>query len=200
MSQQKQYVEKVIPGAGSLSAYQQNGENQNPARYIPDDSYTSARDLIQRVDPTRNGPATYPRHRAVEHLLLTVLDVLDVTKYQLGKILGCKHESQVFQRFNGYRRPEPLYPSRMCHALLMGWEPNGLPISLISSIDWEMSEITWRSGVTTKDNHFFPDWNVVRKKKAKKGIPHLTGGVTFHRSFQELPEQRVIPGRSEALL
>ena len=199
MGYEKQYVPKVVPGAGALGDYQQNGENQNPARYIPDDAYVSARDLIKRTDPTRNASAVYPQHHAVQHLLFTVLDVLDVTKYQLGKILGCKHESQVFQWFSGYRRPGPLYLSRLCHVLLMGWEPNGLQIDLISSIDWEMSEITWRSGVTTKDDHFFPGWNVTRKKKAKKGIPHLTDGMKFDRAFQELPELRVPPGQSDAL-
>jgi len=191
MSYEKQYVERVVPGAGPLGAYQQNGVTQNAARYFPDDSYISARDLIKRADPTLNGPATYPQHIPVEHLLLTTLDVLGVTKYQLGKILGCKHESQVFQWLNGYRRPGPLYPSRLCHVLLMGWESNGLPISLISSIDWELSEVTCRSGVTTKDDHFFPGWNVTRKKKAQKGIPHLTDAVKFDRTLQEVPEQRV---------
>ena len=200
MGYEKQYVPKVVPGVGSLGAYQQNGETQNPARYIPDDAYISARDLIQRSDPTRNGPAIYPRREAVEHLLNTLLEVTGITKYQLGKILGCKHESQVFQWFSGYRRPGPLYLSRLCHVLLMGWEPNGLQIDLISSIDWEMSEITWRSGVTTKDDHFFPGWNVTRKRKAKKGIPHLTDGMRFDRTLQEVPEQRVAARESDSLV
>jgi hypothetical protein len=193
MGYEKQYVPKVVPGAGPLGDYQQNGETQNPARYIPDDAYVSARDLIKRTDPTRNALATYPQHHAVQHLLFTVLDVLDVTKYQLGKILGCKHESHVFQWFNGHRRPSSLYLSRMCHVLAMGYEPRGLPINLISSVDWELSEITWRSGVTTKDDHFFPGFQVTRKKKAKEGVPHLTGGVKFDRALHKLPEQRVSP-------
>ena len=87
--------------------------------------------------------------------------------------------------------PGPLYLSRLGHVLLMGWEPNGLKIDLISSIDWEMSEITWKSGVTTKDDHFFPGWNVTRKNKAQEGIQHLTDRVKFDRTLQEVPEQRV---------
>ena len=37
------------------------------------------------------------------------------------------------------------------------------------------------------------------KKKAKEGVPHLTGGVKFDRALQELPEQRVRPETPDAL-
>ena len=87
------------------------GELQNPARYIPDNAYISDRDLIKRENPTLGGPAVYPTDRGSEHLLLTFLEVCDISKYQLGKILGCKHDSHVWQWFNGHRRPGALYLS-----------------------------------------------------------------------------------------
>jgi len=57
-----------------------------------------------------------------------------------------------------------------------------------------------RSGVTTKDDHFFPGWNVTRKKKAKKGIPHLPDGMKFDRTLQEVPEQGVAAREPDSLV
>ena len=185
----KQYVPKLIPGAGPLGAYQQNGENQNPARYIPADAYISARDLIQRADPTQNGPAIYPRREAVEHLLNTLLEVTGITKYQLGKIMGCKHDSYVWKWFNGARRTGALYLTRMLHLLMLALPPEPPPIDFIRSVDWATSEITWRTGLTTKDDHYWPGFNADKKNQGER-VPRLVGGVEFKRNRKEIPVQK----------
>jgi hypothetical protein len=168
----------------------------NPALYIPDDLYISDRDLNRRRDPTRNGPATYPSHSGVQHLLDTYLDLNHLTKYQLGKVLGCKSDSQVWQWFNGYRRPSALYLSRMLHVQMLAVGSDALPLEFIRAIDWETSEITWRTGLTTKDDHYWPGFNADKKNRGKR-VPHLIGGLQFTRGRNTIPEQRVSPSNTD---
>jgi len=189
MKAKRQYAPKLTPGTLF------EGELQNPARYIPDDAYISDRDLMKRENPTLGGPAVYPTYLGSEHLLLTFLEVCDISKYQLGKILGCKHDSHVWQWFNGHRRPGALYLSRMLHLLMLTLPPDPIPIQFISSIDWEKSEITWRTGLTTKDDHYWPGFNAAKKHQGKR-VPNLVGCAEFDRRGREIPVQRAEVGRS----
>ena len=189
MKAKRQYAPKLTPGTLF------EGELQDPARYIPDDAYISDRDLAKREDPTRGGPAVYPTYLGSEHLLLTFLEVCDISKYQLGKILGCKHDSHVWQWFNGHRRPGALYLSRMWHLLMLTLPPDPIPIQFISSIDWGKSEITWRTGLTTTDDHYWPGVNAAKKNQGKR-VPNLVGCAEFDRRGKEIPVQRAEVGRS----
>jgi len=187
----KQYAPKLIPGSPF------NDEYPNPARYIPTDAYVSDRDLAQRDDPTRSGPAVYPTYLGSENVLYTLLEVTGITKYQLGKILGCKHDSYVWKWFNGSRRPGALYLTRMLHLVLMALPPEPLMIEFIKGIDWTTSEISWRTGLTTKDDHYWPGFNA-DKKNLGKCVPSLVGGVEFKRNRKEIPVQRVPARESDS--
>ena len=185
MGSETRYAPKLIPGNPFEGEYY-----PSPAQYIPADVYVSARDLAQRDDPTRSGPAVYPTHLGSENVLYTFLEVTGITKYQLGKILGCKHDSYVWKWFNGSRRPGALYLTRMLHLVLMALPPEPLMIEFIKSIDWTTSEISWRTGLTTKDDHYWPGFNADKKNRGKR-VPSLVGGVEFKRNRKEIPVQKV---------
>jgi hypothetical protein len=68
--------------------------------------------------------------------------------------------------------------------------PEPLPIEFIRSVDWEKSEIVWRTGLVTKDDHYWPGFNAGKKYRGKR-VPSLVGGVEFKRNRKEIPVQRV---------
>ena len=123
-------------------------------------------------------------------MLYTLLEVSGITKYQSGRILGCKHDSYVWKWFNGSRRPGPLYLTRMLHLLVLALPPKPLSIEFTSSVDWATSEVTWRTGLTTKDDHYWPGFNADKKNRGKR-VPSLVGGVEFKRNRKEIPVQKV---------
>ena len=85
----------------------------------------------------------------------------------------------------------------MLHLLMLTVPPDPIPIQFISSIDWEKSEITWRTGLTTKDDHYWPGFNAAKKNRGKRG-PSLGGGVEFKRNPKEIPVQRVPARESDS--
>ena len=73
---------------------------------------------------------------------------------------------------------------------MLALPPEPLPIEFIRSVDWTTSEITWRTGLTTKDDHYWPGFNAAKKNRGKR-IPNLVGGGEFDRRGKEIPVQRV---------
>ena len=85
----------------------------------------------------------------------------------------------------------------MLHLLMLTVPPDPIPIQFISSIDWEKSEITWRTGLTTKDDHYWPGFNAAKKNRGRR-VPNLVGGVEFKRNPKEIPVQRVPARESDS--
>ena len=75
--------------------------------------------------------------------------------------------------------------------------PDPIPIQFISSIDWEKSEVTWRTGLTTKEDHYWPGFNVAKKNRGKR-VPDFVGGVEFDRRGKDIPVQKVTVERSDS--
>lgn len=85
------------------------------------------------------------------HIVLSVVDALQVTKYQLEHLLNKDHPG--FWRWTtGAERPSPLYLNRMCQLLMMKFLGR-IPVHHISWIDWEKSEFHWKNGDVTCENH-----------------------------------------------
>jgi len=85
----------------------------------------------------------------------------------------------------------------MLHLLMLTVPPDPIPIQFISSIDREKSEITWRTGLTTKDDHYWPGFNAAKKNRGRR-VPNLVGGAEFDGRGKEILVQRVAVGRSDS--
>ena len=135
--------------------------------YIPDGSYISK--------GTKGGATHYPSALGIDHLLHNALELLDVTKYQLGKILGTEYHHYIYRWLKGINRPSSVYLARLCQVLMM--HDTGTPVNLISNIDWRNSQIKWKDGNVTYTDHIFGGWGKVSPEGRKTGramavIPH----------------------------
>lgn len=135
-------------------------------QYIPPGGYTSA---------TRGNSAQYASRIGVNQTLKEWMDKLQVTKYQLGRILGTAQPSQIYKWTTGKNRPNPMYLTRLLKVVHMFTE--GIAIKKISYIDWETSVIKWRDGDVTYTDHLFGDRGPVsetkyRSRREMAVIPH----------------------------
>ncbi len=136
------------------------------AQHIPPGGYTSS---------TSRGSAQYTSRIGVNQMLEDWMEQLQVTKYQLGRILGTTQASHVYKWISGKARPGAMYLSRLlkiCHMY-----EKGVPIKKISYIDWETSVIKWRDGDVTYTDHLFRDRGPVseakyRSRREMAVIPH----------------------------
>jgi hypothetical protein len=126
-------------------------------KYIPDGSY---------VTNGKKGPG-YPTTSGIDHLLHNALELLDVTKYQLGKIIGTEYDYYIYRWLKGVQRPSSVYLARLCQVIIM--HDSGTPVNLISRIDWRLSEITWKDGNVTYSDHIFGGWGKVSTEGRKTG-------------------------------
>ena len=97
------------------------------------------------------GHAQYPSRTVVEQDLTELMELFDVTKYQLGRILGTPQASYIYKWMSGANRPSPMYVWRLLKVFMMYCKEQ--PISLISYIDWDNSVIKWRDGNVTHNDH-----------------------------------------------
>ena len=135
--------------------------------YIPDGSYVTT--------GKKGGSVHYPTALGIDHLLHNALELLDVTKYQLGKILGTEYHHYIYRWLKGVNRPSSVYLARLCQVLMM--HDTGTPVNLISHIDWRNSQIKWKDGNVTYTDHIFGGWGKVSPEGRKTGrsmavIPH----------------------------
>ena len=108
----------------------------------------------------------YPSNNAgVISVLEEMKQRLGLTKYQLVGLLNPANRLSVYRWYSGEACPSPLFWSRICKLLLL--HAQGVPIKHIRSINWEMSEVRWRNGDVTRENHLFRD------RAAVSPIPRL---------------------------
>ena len=87
--------------------------------------------------------SAYASVRGTKHLLATAIGYLEVSKFQLGQLLGYAAPSHVYGLFSGKRRPSQLFLSRL--AWLFFLRSEGHELSLWRAINWMTGEITLRS-------------------------------------------------------
>lgn len=90
----------------------------------------------------RRPHSLYPKTAAVDWLVNEALELLGVSAYQLGKLLGHRSE-EVLRRWRiGATRPCSLYLTR----LLVLWRlhAHGYEVVKMSKVDWERGVIVWR--------------------------------------------------------
>jgi hypothetical protein len=159
----------------------------HPERYIPAGYFHST---------GKRGPASYPSRLGIHLTLTAVCAILQVSKYQLGKLLGAKHDSYIYRWSSGRARPSAFYLLRALHLVTL--YAGGMPVKQLSKIDWETGRAFWRSGGYSETNHFPP-------KEAREAVisENLGSKRSRKRARKELPEQRVrafpIPDFSESI-
>ena len=149
----------------------------HPERYIPGGYFHST---------GKRGPASYPSRLGIHLTLTAVCAILQVSKYQLGKLLGAKHDSYVYRWSSGRSRPSAFYLLRALHLVLLY---NGkLPVKRMKSIDWEAGIIHWRDGGISKENHYPP----IQAREAVIS-ENIGSRRSRKRARKELPVQQVKP-------
>ena len=98
----------------------------------------------QQVFAPMSREGRYTGTAACIHVLETARELMGLTKYQMGKVLGTANGSTVFHWLAGRRRPSSLFLTRLTQVLLMFHD--GVPVYQISFIDWEKAKIHWRNG------------------------------------------------------
>lgn len=158
--------------------------------YIPDGSYVSK--------GGKGGATHYPSASGIDHLLHNALELLDVTKYQLGKILGTEYHHYIYRWLKGVNRPSSVYLARLCQVIMM--HDTGTPVNLISYIDWRNSQIKWKDGNVTYSDHIFSGWGSVPQEGRKTGramavIPHQPARPdgAHNRGLTDIPGDNASP-------
>ena len=75
---------------------------------------------------------------------------LQVSKYQLGGLLGCNPD-RIHRWLRGERSPSSFYLARLTQLWILQWK--GLPVHMIRKVMWEESMVLWRDGSVTCENH-----------------------------------------------
>lgn len=86
----------------------------------------------------------WPNHMGVEWLIRRSFMKLGVTPYQLARLLGAQGQRTISYWLSGAFRPSPVYMLRLFK--LWDWLDEGIPVSLLSKIDWDTCELVWRKG------------------------------------------------------
>jgi len=147
----------------------------HPERYIPAGYFHST---------GKRGPASFPSRLGIHLTLEAVCATLQISKYQLGKLLGAKFDSYIYRWSSGRARPSAFYLLRALHLVCL--YAGGMPVKQISRIDWENGRAYWRSGGYSETNIFPP------KEAREAEITERRGSKrSRNRARKELPEQRV---------
>jgi len=75
---------------------------------------------------------------------------LQVSKYQLGGLLGCNPD-RIHRWLRGERSPSSFYLARLTQLWILQWV--GVPVHVIRKVMWEESMVLWRDGSVTCENH-----------------------------------------------
>ena len=88
----------------------------------------------------------FPSRAAVEYVLRRSVSHLRLNSpYQLGQLLGCSYTSQIYNWFNGTRRPASLILTRLL--FLYDMRSRGAKLCFMSRINWDTGVIKWRKGL-----------------------------------------------------
>ena len=120
-----------------------------------------------------------PRHSACERGLHNSMEAFQVSKYQMGKLLGIRDPSNFNKYFSGRSRPSALHWARLVQ--LWSMFNAGVVLFKVRSINWDNSEVTWRNGDVTRENHLLGGRGSVSKEAGQSNresseLPHQWGG------------------------
>ena len=76
----------------------------------------------------------YTSRAASEDILLKACELFAVTRFQLGRLLGCPQTNRVYQWLSGEKRPSSKYALRL--AKLLQLHMAGVPLASFDYIDW----------------------------------------------------------------
>ena len=139
------YAISVMGARGSRPEPDQVDRNVDAGKVMTTTSTTFApKDFVPAA---QSGRMQYASPRACRNNLVESADVLGVSKFQLGHLLGLVRPSTIYSWIGGQYRPGQVYSQRLVKLHIMN---HTTPVALIRRIDWYAGLIHWKSGEVTE--------------------------------------------------